>query len=182
MDKEKIKKLAELLGEPVWRIKEALGIGCDKDYSSSSDNELKIDFRDSAPDSEEEYFIQKELERRLEIEISSGVFNRIRDAYFLALELELEKTKLKALQAWDDLSLEEVNKASSYEEIKTACNRAPKAGRARILAHERKNAILEEQYNEAESLQDYIALFKKASFETNLKSQIAQKIFELLGD
>ena len=82
MDKEKIKKLAELLGEPVWRIKEALGIGCDKDYSSSSDNELKIDFRDSAPDSEEEYFIQKELERRLEIEISSGVFNRIRDAYF----------------------------------------------------------------------------------------------------
>jgi len=158
------------------------GISSEEGYSSFSEKYLKIAFRDSAPESKEEYYAQKELERRMNIEIDSGVFNKIRDAYFLAVELELEQVKLQALQAWDNLSLEEIVQASSYEEIKIACERAPKSGRARILAHERKNAILEKQYDQANNLEDYIAIFKKAPFGTNLKTQLAKKIFELLDD
>lgn len=180
--KEKIKKIAELLGEPIWRIKEALGIDDNKTYSSLSINELKIAFRDADPDSEEEYFIQKEFERRLGTEISSGIFNRIRDAYFLALELELEKSKLEAFQAWDELAIREVEKAVSYEDLKIACDRAPKSGRARILARQKKEAILMKALDQARTIGEYVDIFKKAPAGSKIRSLAAKNIYDRLSD
>jgi len=178
--KEKIKKLAEMLGEPIWRIEESLGLKDDNKYSSLSEKDLKIIFRDSSSYSEDEYFIQKELERRLEIEINSGLFSRVRDAYFLAVELELEKSKLKAFQVWDELSCREVDKASTYEEIKIACERSPKAGRARIWAHEKKEVILESLFNQATSIDDYIKIFKIAPLSSLTRRKVAQKLLSLV--
>lgn len=180
---EKIKKIAILLGEPVWRVKEALGIQSGQiDYSSWREDDLKIAFRDSSPDSQEEYYIQKEFSRRLSAEISSGALNKVRDAYFLATELELEEVKLIAFQVWDELSLAEVVKASDYTSLKTACDMAPKFGRARILAHKKKEEVLEESFKIATTIDDYVKIFKKAPSNSNLRSEVVKQMIELFDN
>lgn len=180
---EKIKKIAILLGEPVWRVNEALGTKSkDYDYSSQKEDELKIAFRDSAADSQEEYYIQKEFLSRLTVEIASEALDRVRYAYFLAVELEIEEGRLKAFQAWDELSLAEVEKALDYESLKVACDRSPKFGRARILAHEKKEIILEEDFKKAAKIEDYVKIFKKAPESSAIRQKSLQKLLDLLVD
>lgn len=176
---KKIKKIAALINEPLWFIQDALGL-LNIDHSSLSLNDLKIIFRDSSAESEEEFCCLKEIARRIEEQILSAELNKVREAYFLANELDLEDLKLKALKNWDELSLKEVRGANNYEEIRIACERSPRAGFARLLAHQKKEKIIIRLYDEAKNLEDFIDLYKKTPKNSPHRKKIIQKLYKLL--
>lgn len=131
---EKIEFLAGKLGVPVWRVKEALGMPLLESHAANF-KQAECELIISKKDSEEERAALLKC-----IELASGPYEG-QTAYLHAKTTEFRK---KAFDAWDDLSLKEiegieVEKLGGFKKILIALDFSPENGRAEKRAIQRLN-------------------------------------------
>jgi hypothetical protein len=176
--KEIVKKMVHLLDVPTYLVKEVVGLPLENCFLNSIE-ELKMAFIDADEDSEEWWVVGEKLRSLLVKEIKKNNLEKIKEIYFLAKELEFPDVEIIALRYWDDLALEEVEKAITDEELKVAFGKTPKTGNSRRIALEKKSQWALKDFDAAKNLAEAAKACKRAPKNSEAKRFIVKGIYDL---